>query len=472
MHLNNTKIITVAVLGVMLAALIIALLVGGSSGSVARVDADSMIFSAEEGEITSVDIKSPTGNFSVERCEEELIRADGKEITDIVYRVYGNHSITLSQEKIKKLLNDFYRFHVLETVSETSEEADLKEYGFTGEQPLVNIHTNDGQMYTFVLGGISPDEKARYVKMSGDEKIYSMLKVKEESFLNDMNYYRDRRVGVLDGYTLLSFSVTDKGVRKMGIRYKNENDREVVTTDAITYVMVLPYNGAVNIERFGELMSNFDEVYAVDFIEDNPYNISQYGLDDYSALKVVIQDIEQNRHELTFGKADEKGNIYTMYGGCDFVFTTEPKMYNAVKELNAAEFIDKYTNIFNLEDVRNVTVTGTAKTYSLDINSSGAAKYEINDKEALDQGFKAVYQGIIGIKITGAAEEERKEKEVLDITFTFKDGSKKTSKFYEYDSRNYGAVATDGTYGLVSERFVDNLLEILEIFDEKPDMEP
>ena len=61
---------------------------------------------------------------------------------------------------------------------------------------------------------------------------------------------------------------------------------------------------------------------------------------------------------------------------------------------------------------------------------------------------------------------------MLDITFTFKDGSKKTSKFYEYDSRNYGAVATDGTYGLVSERFVDNLLEILEIFDEKPDMEP
>ena len=455
----------------------IVILVILSFGDVTKVKLETpvsteLIFSANEDEITSFDVKNQTGKFSVERCEEIVEREDREPVINVDYRLYGNHDMKLSQKNVRKFLSDFTEFHVKSVVADNLSEKNLKKYGFTDDEVFVQINLRDEETHKFILGGTSPDGKERYLIKSGNEKIYSIVSLKESAFLNDLESYRERRIGTLDGNTLLSFSVTDKGVRKMGIRYKNIDEREVVTIDMMTYVMVLPYNGPVNIDRFGELMSNFDEVYAEDFVEDNPTDLSKYGLDEHSSVRAVIQDSEGGVHDLNFGKTDEAGNVYTMYQGNDFVFTTNPKMYNAVKDINPAEFIDKYTNIFRISDVRKVTLEKGEKKFVLEIMPSGAAKYRINGKEALDRAFKAVYDGIAGIIVENTAEEEKKEEKVLDITFRLKSGVTKKSEFYEYDSKYYGAVTTEGEYGLVSKRFVDNLMEIIEVFDEKPHLEP
>jgi len=432
-----------------------------------------IIFSVADEDIFSVDVKNPEGKFSIERCEDVYKLEGGEEFTEVVYRVYKNHDITLSQSKIKKLLSEFYQFHVLETVSKKSKEADLEKFGFSEDSALIHINTTDGLTHTFTIGGISPDGKTRYVKKSGDNNIYSMNRLKEESFLRNLEFYRERRLENIDINTILSISITDKGERKMGIRFRNENDQEVVTTEDMTYVMILPYTGAVNEEKFGELISEFYQIKVEDFVENDAEDLSVYGLNTESAIRVVIQDIDRHVHRLMFGKADEKGNIYTIYGDNKVVFTTAPNMYNAVLDLNPAEYVEKHTNIFYLEDVANVTLKGTEKIYSLDINKENYQKnYKINDKDAHKGGFETIYQAIISIMITDQAEEEKKEKEILDITFTLNDGSKETSKFYEYDSKNYGVLTTDGEYGLVTNSAIDNLLEVLEIFDKKPSVAP
>ena len=287
---NNMKLLCITILCALIGAVVIIAFKTDSGGEPAF---SRPVYTVSDGEIDNIEVENESGGYCIERNEEKKVRADGKEIIDIVYGVKNRAGVTLSQDKVKELLNDFYEFHVIKTFSNI-EEKDLIEYGFTGTDAYVTINKKDGASDTFILGGVTPDEKKRYVWKKGEDKVYTMLKVKESSFLNELNYYRERRIGTLDAYTLLSFSVTDKGERIMGIRYKNQNDREVVTTDAITYVMVMPYKEAVNIERFGELMSAFDEVRAVDFTEDNPRNLSKHGLDDAHALRVVIQDVEQN----------------------------------------------------------------------------------------------------------------------------------------------------------------------------------
>ena len=431
-----------------------------------------MIFSISDEEITTIDVKNSDGKFSLERIRRTITSWDGRRYEDFIYGVYGNEDILLSQSKLKKLLSDFYEFHVLETVSQKSDDEALKKYGFTEEESLIHINTKGDVTHTFWLGGVSPDGEARYVRKSGDEKIYKMNRLKEEAFLNNLDFYREKRLETIDTSTVLSISITDKGERKMGIRFRNENDEEVVTTENTTYVMILPFSGMAKTEKFNALVSSFYQVYAEDFIEDNAADLTKYGLNPENAIRVVIQDIDRNVHRLTFGNADEKGNIYTLYNNEKIVFTTLPEMYNAVKNLNPSEYIDIYANLYGMDDVKNVTVTSTEKTYSLDINENSRTKYEINDKEANERGFELIYEGIITIMITGQAEEERKEKEILDITFTLKDGTKKTAKYYEYDSRNYGVVTTGGTYGLVETGVIDNLLEVIEIFDNKPHLIP
>lgn len=431
-----------------------------------------IIFSVTDEDITSIDVKNPDGKFSFEKERRIFINWDGRKFEDFAYHVYGNEDIVLSQSKVKRLLGDFYQFHVLKVVSKKSDDAALEKYGFLEEETLIHINTVEGATHTFWLGGISPDGKARYVRKSGDEKIYEMNKLKEESFLNNLEFYREKRLESIDTTTILSIAITDKGERKMGIRFRNENDQEVVTTENTTYVMILPFSGMAKTEKFNELVSPFYQVYAEDFIEDNATDLEKYGLNPENAIRVVIQDIDRNVHRLTFGNADEKGNIYTLYNNEKIVFTTLPEMYNVVKDLNPSEYIDIYANIYGMDDTENVTLTSTEKIYSLDINEESKPKYEINDKEANKKGFELIYEGIITIMITDQAEEERKEKEILDITFTLKNGKKKTAKYYEYDNKNYSVVTTEGAYGLVEKSVIDNLLEVIEIFDNKPHQIP
>ena len=427
-----------------------------------------MIFSITDEEISTIDVKNPDGKFSLERIRLTITNWDGRKYEEFIYGVYGNEEIILSQSKLKKLLGDFHQFHVLKTVSETCDDESLKKFGFTEDGAFIHINTRGDITHTFWLGGVSPDGKERYVRKSGDDKIYSMNRLKEESFLNNLEFYREKRLAAIDASTILSIAITDKGERKMGIRFRNENDQEVITTENTTYVMILPFSGMAKTEKFNELVSSFYQVYAEDFVDDNATDLSKYGLNPENSIRVVIQDIDRNVHRLTFGNADEKGNIYTLYNNEKIVFTTLPEMYNAVKELNPSEYIDIYTNLYGMDDVENVTLTSREKIYSLDINKDSRPKYKINGKEANERGFELIYEGIITIMLTGQAEEEKKEKEILDITFTLKDGTKKTAKYYEYDEKNYSVVTSEGAYGLVEKSAIDNILEVVEIFDNKP----
>lgn len=410
--------------------------------------------------------------FSFERREEEVERGEDKKKTiEIVYRSPEHPEALLSQSKIKNMLYDFYEFHASKLISEDMSK--MAEYGFGGGgNNTITVRNKNGNETTFTLGDKNPVEDSYYVMMSGEDKIYLMSGYKADSFLNGFSAYRETELGEIDTSTILSFSVTNAGERVIGIRYKNENDKDVVTTDTMTYVMVYPYSGAVRIDPFAKMMEPFGGVSAIDFVSDSLDNLKEYGLD--KPLKIVLQDAAKVVHTLYFGGKDEKGNIYTMYNDYSFVFTTSPEMYNAVKDIKPFEYLEKFANIYNIDDVTKVTVTSGSEKYEMEINrkSDKEAYYKINQKDATEDAFKAAYQSVIGLSITSEAESQPKEKPVCKIVFTFKDGSEKVTEIFEYDDRNYGVLKNDGSYSLTLKKNIANMLDILKAFSKKPTVKP
>jgi len=433
------------------------------------------IFSIDDSDIAQILIQNDTGEFVFKRTEETETNSEGKEIKKTVYICEEKSFALLSQTKIKSMLYDYYEFYVKKLITEDMSQK--KDFGFTEFSPRVTITDINGTSTTFVLGDQVAVDESYYVMKEGEDKIYLMSGQKAASFLNDFSKYRETTLGTMDSNTLLSFSITDAGERIMGIRYKNKDDQEVITMDTTTYVMTLPYNGNVRIEPFSKLVSKFADVVVTDFIEDMPTDISKYGLD--KPLEIVLQDIDMNIHRLKFGNLDEKGNVYTMYNEVDLVFTTTPEMYDAVKNVDPFEYVEKFANIYNIVDVANIMVASEGKSYSLDIKKTGQDEdgedifeYKINGQEAIEDGFKSVYQSVIGLVITGEAEEERKETEVCTIDFTFNDGSHKRTVIYDYDERSYGVLKNDGTYNLTLKKNVKNMLGILDEFNKKPSVKP
>ncbi len=432
------------------------------------------IFSIQDENIKKVRIENGKEDITFVKSEKVEKSASGKEFKTYVYEYPKKPDVLLSQAKIKNMLYDFYEFNVKKLVSENMEKKG--DYGFNENCPKVTVtDINDGET-KFILGDKSAVDESYYVMKEGEDKIYLMSGHKAGSFLNDFNSYRETVLGKMDSYTPLSFSITNKGERALGIRYKMENDKEVVTIDNTTYVMVVPYNGIVRIDRFSELMENFAEVVVQDFVEDNPQDLSKYGLDN--PVKAVLQDIEQNAHELYFGNYDDKGNVYTMYENNDvtynMVFTTTPEMFEAVRDVDPFDLLEKFANLYNILEVSDINVsTAEGLNFALNISENAGKKiYKINGKEALDKGFKAVYQSIVGLVITGQAEEEKKENFVSSIEFTFKDGRRKKTTIYEYDERNYGVMSAEGTYNLTLKKNVRNMIDILTDFDKNPQVTP
>ena len=154
MFSTNTKIILAVIFVVLFAGMIFTgLEFGVPTGNEKTEPRFEMIYSVSDEEIGTIDIVNEHLEYSIERCEDVHKRADGKEVVDVVYRVWNNHDKELSQEKVRELLSDFYEFHVTEVVSQS--EKDLKKYGFTENSPTVYINKKDETTTAFVLGGIS-----------------------------------------------------------------------------------------------------------------------------------------------------------------------------------------------------------------------------------------------------------------------------------------------------------------------------
>ncbi len=432
------------------------------------------IFSIEDENIGKIRIENGKEEITFVRTEKMEKSAAGKEFKTSFYEYPQNSSILLSQAKIKNMLYDFYEFNVRKIVSEDMEKKG--DYGFGDKNPSVTITDVNDVETKFILGDRSAVDDSYYVMKEGEDKIYLMSGYKAGSFLNEFNSYRETVLGKMNSYTPISFSITNKGERALGIRYKMQNDKEVVTIDNTTYVMLVPYNGIVRIDRFSELMDNFADVVVQDFIEDNPQDLSKYGLDN--PVKAVVQDVEKNAHELYFGNYDDKGNVYTMYENnsvkYDMVFTTTPEMYEAVVNADPFDLLEKFANLYNILEVSNVRVsTADGLDFHLDIKENANKKaYMMNGKDAIEKGFKAVYQSIVGLVITGQAEEEKKDTVVCTIEFTFKDGRTKKTTIYEYDERNYGVMSAEGSYNLTLKKNVKYMIDLLSDFDKNPQVTP
>lgn len=431
------------------------------------------LFEIKDEDIESVTVSTADETFSFERREEEVIKGeDQKKTTEIVYRSPEHPNAFLSQSKIKNMLYDFYEFHAEKLVCEDMNQKG--DFGFAeGENNFVTVKNKNGEETTFVLGDKSAVGNSYYVIKQGEDKIYLMSAYKSNSFLNGFSAYRETNLGAVDTSTVLSFSVTNGDKRVMGIRYKNENDKDVVTTDTMTYVMVYPYSGGVRIDPFSELMENFGGVVMQDFACEGTDNLRKYGLE--KPIKVVLQDAAKIVHTLYFGGTDEKGNVYTIYNDYDFVFTTSPEMYNAVKDIKPFEYLEKFANIYNIDEVEKVAVTSAdGGAYLLEINrgSDGSASYKINSKDSAEDAFKAAYQSVIGLSITSEAENEPKDALAAKIVFTFKNGKTNTTEIYEYDDRNYGVLKSDGSYNLTLRKNVVNVLDILKALDKNPTVKP
>ena len=141
------------------------------------------------------------------------------------------------------------------------------------------------------------------------------------------------------------------------------------------------------------------------------------------------------------------------------------------RDMDPMQLIDTLVYIQMIDNVDSITLNASGKSYVLKITREGEnVSYFINDKPAPEDGFKKVYQELIGLTIRGTVTEDVSAEPLFTAEFKFNNGrANDIIEGIPYKDR-YAAIKVNGAgkYYVMKEQVL-NMIEKVDKFSENPE---
>ena len=369
------------------------------------------IINIKSEDIKEVTIKNENAQYTVYRKDKD----------NYGIKEFGN--IEFSNVKLSIVFSDFASVSAKKEV--TGSQLDFV------SKATADIVLNDGSVKSLAVGDKVIGDDGYFLKYN--DKLFIIDTYKADSFLKKVNSYRDTNLAAIDNTSISKFSLANSGSQLVEIRTGEAKELEKFGTTA-SFVMTYPKYMSVNSEKFGKILEQATGVTAIDFVEDNPKDLSKYGIGK------LIFTVTDKEHTLTvkYGDKDKDGNVYAMLADKNFVFTTNSGLSDTLSKIEPLGLIDTFAHIVNIDKVNSVVFKGPGKTYTLTIKREGEnTTYFINDAEIKEDVFKKAYQAVLGIFTNGFSQKTVSGEPEYSAVYHYTDGTKDTIEFVNYDERNY-----------------------------------
>jgi hypothetical protein len=208
----------------------------------------------------------------------------------------------------------------------------------------------------------------------------------------------------------------------------------------------------------------------VNFVEDKPKDLSQYGLDK-PAYVFDFNTTTAGAFKLELGDEKVKGSeMYAKLSGNDEVFTIDPSKYTFLDK-PLKEIVNVFAYIVNIDQVKAIDLTMDGRTTHMTVDAykdangktdSDKDKFTVNGVDATgkdkddNQPFRTFYQALIGVTLDDI-DLNGKPAGLADVTidYTLKTGNMKVE--YVSKDADYYYVLRNGQYAgiLVKKNKVD-----------------
>lgn len=335
------------------------------------------------------------------------------------------------------------------------------DYGLDKEDKYVSIKLVDGKERKVIIGNPTNIGGEYYAKNSESDVVYVINESTAQTLLKHPKEYRNLDVVQISPETITAVAVDKKGEKTLEFKY--ESTKEESGQAIHTYKMEFPYKGVkANYDSINMFCQNLGTVTAVDIVEENPVALSRYGLDKPYVLKVTD---DNGTSIVKMGNYTDDGYVYVMKADIPVVYKAECKFYEAVKNLKADEFVERFIHLFNIDTVSKITVKNSEKTHKLTVTekSKDSYEYKINGKIKVKENFTPIFTSIIGVTASSYLPGILPTgEEVCVIDFVFNDNTKKTFTYFRYDDRYCIVKADNGLSCLVTTKSVEDIFKAFE----------
>lgn len=337
---------------------------------------------------------------------------------------------------------------------------ELSSYGLDREDKYVLIKQKDGSEHKLVIGNDANFEGEFFALNKTTGQVATIASYEVQSLLKSPSEYRSLEMCSVDPKSVKEFSIEKNGGKVLAVKY----DEDYVPKNeymAVSYRILYPYSGVTaSLDKLQELFESLSSPVANSIVEENPKDLSRYGLDKPYVLTITDAN---GKATMKMGDYDGDGNVYMMYNDVPVVYAAQSSFYETVKATNPDEYVERFINLFSITDVSQIVVKGNGQTYDIEVDEKEEnSVYKINGKFVTEDSFKKTYQRIIGVTAAKFSSENPAGEEKCSITFKFKDKTSKTFTYYIYDERNCIVKADNGMICLALTESIDEIFNALK----------
>lgn len=391
------------------------------------------------------------------------------------------------QDNLSGLLYDGFRLEDLrsyasrlaakeELAKDSGTDAD---FGLDTPRREITLLTKKGEEICLLLGDSLPVGDGAYLRRRDSENVYIIGRYAEEIFLRKKTDYRDAELfeKIESSEKILAAEYTPYGKKTIRIKKRSQEDSDASLARykvRIDYMMTSPVTIGANPDTYdSEFLSKIVAISGMAVCEDNPKDLSVYGLDKPAKLTFETKD---GKVSLLIGKNANVGGTYVMQEGVPSVILTENPV--GLENLSHINLAYKLLWFFAADEVKSFEYKlAGGETHKLEMTvADNKIEGKYDGDEASDKNAKNLYLRTIRLNLAGEVEAGAKFASAPAITVraTLRNGETSTLALHEMNERQFAA-SIDGARAdfFVPVAEVRELLESFAIIsrgEEIPDM--
>lgn len=384
----------------------------------------------------------------------------------------------VDDSKIKNIERSFTGMTANRTIEEQPES--LEAFGLDSPQAKATAYLKDGEELTFLLGNKTPTGNNYYLMKEGDPSVYASPSYVAGRFLLTPENLRITTIASFDIKSFAYMKVHTYDGETIEIVPAEEDDETVLNTLG-RFKMIQPYSvpRGIHSENFGKLLESFPATLsAKEFIEDDPEDLTPYGLDPPEA-ELILRD-KNGFLRILAGKKKDENTIYAALPEKQTVFTLRSSQLDMLS-LDPFEIADKFVLLVNIDFVKQVAfkhragdieyIASIEREETGEKNEQGEPEFEetyfLNGNEIDEDPFKEFYQKVIGLIVDAEnpdSGETYTQESLYEVNYTLnRKPWTATVQFYDYN-RDFCVVRfRDADEFLIAR---DQLKEALSLGDE------
>jgi len=234
-----------------------------------------------------------------------------------------------SNDEVNKILNTLRNDARVKDFVDDEPES-LAKYNLDRPFLKINVETDDKKLFTSLFGKIEKKGKEEivYCKKADSKGVFTM----ESKILNTLRV-QPLQLRERDVLKFFTWKVKRVEIKKPEATLVMERDDE-----KNWWIGRKEEGKKAKKEEVDNLLKEIRDIRVIDFVDDNPSELTKYGLSEQSKrVSITMEDNTVN--EVLFGANDKSGNVYFKILIEPQVYTTAPKIMTSIN-INEEKLID------------------------------------------------------------------------------------------------------------------------------------